>query len=157
MTVDDPPDPPCKCFDVEVDQQAKTEVKQLEVGKQLGAVNRNQSLDGFHFYNQPPLDQQVDAIRAVHAHILVPKRDLFLLYPRKPAERQLVGKARLVTRLQEAWTECSVHLDRRTDDLPREHRINLSLLDALRASVVNHEPRWVTIPRDATQTLASMS
>jgi hypothetical protein len=144
VTIDDPPDAPCEYFDVEVDQKTKTQVEQFEVGEQLGAVNRRESLYGLHFNNQPSLNLEIDPIGTVHAHILVPKRDLFLLYPRKSAERQLVGKARLVARLQETWTERSVHFDRRPDYLSRQHRINLSLLGALRAlcaSVVNHEPR----------------
>jgi hypothetical protein len=160
VAVDDPPDATCQYFDVEVDQQAKTPVEQFEVGEQLGAVNRRESLYGLHFHNQPPLDKEVDAIRAVHVHIFVPKRHLFLLYPREPAERQLVGKARLIARLEDAWTERSVHFDGRADDLPRKHRINLSLPGALRAlcaSVVNHEPRWITNPRDATRPHASAS
>jgi len=52
-----------------------------------------------------------------------------------------MAETRLIGRLEEAWTERSVHLNSCADDLTRQHHINLGYLCALCVSVVNHEPR----------------
>jgi hypothetical protein len=91
---------PDERFDVEVDQETEPEIEQLQVCKELSAVNRVERLDSLHFDNQPPLDAQIDSIRRGYADTVVPKRHAMLLDPRQSSQRELMTQTRLVARLR---------------------------------------------------------
>jgi hypothetical protein len=135
---------PDERFDVEVDQETEPEIEQLQVCKELSAVNRVERLDSLHFDNQSPLDEQIDSIRRGYADTFVPKRHALLLDPRRSSQRELMTQTRLVARLEESRPKRAMHLYGRADDLPRQHRIRTGsggVLRVLCACVVNHEPR----------------
>ena len=80
-------------------------------------VDRQQAVDRFEFEQDPALYNDIDAVAAVNEHALVEDGYGSLPLETQLAKPQLGAQANLVRRLQEPWTQRSVHFDEGTDDL----------------------------------------
>jgi hypothetical protein len=79
-------------FDVEIDQKTDPPVEQLEISEQLGPVDRFDGLDRLHFDDDALLDQQIDPVAIPQRDALVGERELPLLFPSYPTQRQFVSQ-----------------------------------------------------------------
>jgi hypothetical protein len=86
--------------------------------EQLGFANRCQFRNGFHFDDDLLLDQDVDAVGAIDLHRTVLNRHFALGFHRQPRHAEFVEQAGHINRLQQAWTQDPVNLDRSADYAP---------------------------------------
>jgi hypothetical protein len=79
-SIDDPIETASEHLHVKVDQEADSEIGQLQIGKYLGPMNWDDLLDGFHFDNDGPVDQNIELIAAFQTDptIFDGQRDLSL-------------------------------------------------------------------------------
>jgi hypothetical protein len=98
--IDDPVEPASKHLDVEIDQQAKAEVGQFEIGQYLGTVNRQHSTQGFYLNEDRSFYNNVEPISAVQLKSTVLFRQRHLSLETDASQQQLPTKARFVGRLK---------------------------------------------------------
>lgn len=68
ILVDDPLDSIAKHYDVEVDKQTDLEIKQTQMRKKLGFIDRMQGVLAFRFNNYTVLDYQVSTKPTIQFH-----------------------------------------------------------------------------------------
>src|SRR3546814_6756433 len=105
--------------DIEVDQQSDRLLGQLQIGKQLGFVDRRDPLDRLQFHYDRVLHQQIDPVPGVDLHAVIDDGQNGLGSYLQPSPGQFVPQARLVCTLQKARSERRMHLYRRLDHSPR--------------------------------------
>ena len=64
-----------QCSGAKVDEQTDGSIRQLEIGQELLAVNRCQSLHGFEFHDDSVLNQEIRAESVLEYHAFVLETD----------------------------------------------------------------------------------
>ena len=64
--------------DIEVDQEARSEVGEFQVGEDLGGVDGEELVDGFEFHQDFVVDDEVGAETTIEGEVFVADGDLFL-------------------------------------------------------------------------------
>ena len=82
---------------MKVDEQAQLPSAKLEITEQLSVVDREQSFDGFHFYNDYFRDQKVQPITAVETDSFVIDVKRLLRFEGNFPERKLVRQTLFVS------------------------------------------------------------
>jgi len=105
---------------VEVDQQRHGQTGQPEIRNDLSGVHGLDLSDGLHLYDQPMLDDEVEAISTVDFDPLVGDRNGALPFESKVPQLQLTRKACAVRRLEQPRPELTMDFDAGPDGLPRK-------------------------------------
>jgi hypothetical protein len=83
-------------------------------------MNRRKPFDRFQLHEDTFVDDEIGAVSNVNQDAFVRQRDHPFAYCTKSADSQLKTKALAIRRLQQSWTEASMHGDGCADDLSRE-------------------------------------
>ena len=100
---------------IEIQQQPDAPVTELQIGKQLRGVHRQQVLDRFDL-NDDVINQKIDAITGIKLDAFVMDWKRELSRDARTAKRQLVAKADFVARFEQAGPELSMDLERRSQN-----------------------------------------
>jgi hypothetical protein len=96
---------------VEVDEEARGDTAQAQVGDELGFVDREKSLDGLDFEDELVLDHEIEPVRAFEQEALVTDGQTFLPFEPQPPQPHLARKALPIRGLQEPRPHHAVHFD----------------------------------------------
>src|SRR5262249_23201903 len=102
--------------DVEIQQQAAMNAAQLQVGEELGFVDRMQRIHGLQLQYELMLYDNVHVQLGVDRHALVDQREGHLALVLDPSQLQLVTQAALVHRFEQSRTQHAMYFDGRADD-----------------------------------------
>ena len=97
-------------FPSEVQDQAKGLSSQPEIGQQLLCMGLADLLDGFHFKDQPILDEDVDPKRTREPHTFIVDIDRLLPVNLVTEFLQLCGKDGLIDTFEQSRSEIAMHL-----------------------------------------------
>jgi hypothetical protein len=96
IVVDQSPDAASEDHDMEVDQEADTDVQQTKVGEQLSVINRVQRVFTFGFDYDSAFHDQVRSKAAIEFYVFVDKWYGLLTFHLNAQLVQLVGETTLV-------------------------------------------------------------
>jgi hypothetical protein len=114
--IDNPRDSVFDSVDVEVDEQAKTLIRQFEISEQLFLMHWRDLLDRFHLDDYLTAHDQVGAKSGIEPHLIVNHWNRLLAYDLKPSSAQLKRQRCYVDGFQQAWTESCMNPKRRVDN-----------------------------------------
>ena len=102
---------------IEVDQQSDVAVRQLQIGEQLGGMERVQVFDYLDLDDESLIDQDVQPVATRERDAFVAHWHGDLTSERQSAQAQLMTKALFIRRFEEARPKTPVNFDRCADDL----------------------------------------
>jgi hypothetical protein len=102
---------------MKIEEQSNSLVCQLEVGQELGFVNRGDPLDSPDLDNHQACHKQINPITDIDSVITIHDGQRQLPLNLNPSTRQLKRQAAFMCRLKQARTECGMDLHRGVDDL----------------------------------------
>ena len=97
----------------EVDQQSESPVAQSQLRKNLLAVNPNELLHGFQFYDDLALNQQIGAETLIESEFVVANRDGYLSFDVKSLLAEFVGEDDFINAFEQARPGGCVNLESR--------------------------------------------
>src|SRR5215831_19481380 len=97
---------------VEIDKQTDASTAELDVRKQLSFVNRRDRLDRFHFDNDLRLNEKIDPIADFQLHAIEDDGKSDLAVDSQPSLAQQMGKASLVSTLEQSRPQFGVQIHR---------------------------------------------
>ena len=104
--IDDSPQALHKARGVEIQEESKPLVRQLQVRKKLSKVNRQNLLYGLDFHDDFVLDQQIEPISVIYLEFaVVNNRDQLLSQHMGSGFSQLVNETDAVDALQKTWPQ----------------------------------------------------
>jgi hypothetical protein len=110
IIIDHPPDAVAKDHDVEVDQQADTNIQQTKVREQLRVVNGMKCLFAFGLDYDTPFDDQVGSKAAFEFDAFIDEWNGLLALYVQSQFLQFVGEACFIRRLQETRPQLPMDL-----------------------------------------------
>ena len=120
MVEDAPEDAVFEEADVEVQEQAAGEARELEIGDQLSFVDGSEGINALDLDDHPSFDQEVDAVAAVELDAVVDNRKRDLALNAQAGFGEFVAQTHLIGGFEQARAESAVNSDRAADDLPRD-------------------------------------
>src|SRR5262245_43244200 len=118
------PDSVLENVGVEVQQQPNTHTSETQVSDELRHMDRHQALDTLHLDDNVALHYEIEPIGAVQANGLVDHRNLRLARERDSGLLELIAKAFLIRRLEQAGAELTMYFNGEPYD-PFSHRVIL--------------------------------
>jgi hypothetical protein len=102
--------------DVEVEQEADGQPRELQVRQELRPVNGQDAFRRLYFHHHGPIDHEIHPIARIEVEVLEPKRCGYLPLNVVATLDEQVFEARLVGGLQKTWPEGSVDNERSVQD-----------------------------------------
>jgi len=102
--------------DIEVDEQSKRPLRQLEIRQNDCLVNGGQRVDGLELHDNAPFHQKVDSITALQLDVLVDDRNGFLPLELQAAQSQFPRQAFLVCGFEQSGAEEAMDFNRGAND-----------------------------------------
>jgi hypothetical protein len=103
----------------EIDQQTYRAFRQLEVGEQLFAVNRRQSLHGFEFHDDSGINEKINPESFLEDHPLIIETEDRLPLDLKSPLNEDPSQHGLVHRFQQPRAQVTMDLERGVHYTPR--------------------------------------
>jgi len=103
---------------MEVNEKAHVSAAQLQVRQKLRLVNGMKAISTFQFDNNRLLNQQIETVTEVDGSSIVNDRQHNLIPNLQSLLSQLMNQARLISTLQQSWTEEGMNLHGSGDDNP---------------------------------------
>jgi len=103
--------------DIEVEQEAKLAVSEFKIREHLRVMDSRQFVYRLQLNHHKAVDQKVEAKAAIDSLAFVKHGHFFLTFERQVTQGELVGETRLIGRLKKSWSQFTMHVNCRTNDL----------------------------------------
>lgn len=127
--------------DIEIQQKPDLFPAQLQIGNQLGFMERNHFLHGFQFDDDCVFNEDVDAVTNVEFHLVVNHRQTYLAESFKPAFSKLINQAGFISRFQKPRPEARMNLNGRSNDFRSECVVGFGGVHRVTGSTTEPKPR----------------